>query len=105
MALSRMRRALHEYVLLGPVTNLELHRRLVEHPEMLEGSYDTGFIARNRAALTDPLPRLDALTALGAAVACARKGNGDSGSARAAGALLGPSPWRMAGRLRSIGRR
>ncbi|MBI2894595.1 MAG: acetyl-CoA carboxylase biotin carboxylase subunit [Deltaproteobacteria bacterium] len=104
-ALARMRRALQEYVLLGPVTNLELHRRLVDHPQILEGSYDTGFIAKNRAALTEPLPRLDALTALGAAVACARRGNGAGGSRESATSRPAASPWRMAGRLRSLGRR
>ncbi len=48
-ALLRMSRALQDYALVGPRTNLELLRRAVSHPAFVEGSVDTGFIPRHPA--------------------------------------------------------
>jgi acetyl-CoA carboxylase biotin carboxylase subunit len=50
-AIARMRRALDEYVVRGIETNLPFHRRCLRHPAFIEGAYDTGFIAREAAAL------------------------------------------------------
>ena len=50
-AVARMRRALDEYQVRGIETNLAFHRRCVRHPAFVEGDFDTGFIARNAAAL------------------------------------------------------
>jgi acetyl-CoA carboxylase biotin carboxylase subunit len=38
--LMRLRRALEEYVIGGIDTTLDLHRRLVEDPEFVDGTYD-----------------------------------------------------------------
>lgn len=46
-AIERMRRALAEYVVVGPVTNLAFHQALMHDPEFLAGNYDTGFIGRH----------------------------------------------------------
>ncbi len=51
-ALDRMRRALDEYQVRGIETNLPFHRLAVRHPDIRAGAYDTGFIAREHAALT-----------------------------------------------------
>ncbi len=51
-ALARMRRALDEYLVRGIETNLGFHRRMLEHPEFRAGNYDTGFIDREKPALT-----------------------------------------------------
>src|SRR5690606_7929958 len=45
-ALTRMRRALTEYVVGGIRTNLPFHLALLQEPEFLAGDYDTGFIER-----------------------------------------------------------
>jgi acetyl-CoA carboxylase, biotin carboxylase subunit len=45
-ALRRLRRALGEFVVEGIKTNLEFHRRLVEHPDFVEGKIDTHFLER-----------------------------------------------------------
>jgi acetyl-CoA carboxylase biotin carboxylase subunit len=42
----RMRRALSEFVVEGIKTNLDFHKRLVDHPDFIEGRCDTHFIER-----------------------------------------------------------
>ncbi len=58
-ALSRMRRALGEYVIGGIRTNLAFLARAVQHPDFDAGNYDTGFIAKNLAQLLAQ-PKTDA---------------------------------------------
>jgi acetyl-CoA carboxylase biotin carboxylase subunit len=43
-AIRRMRRALEEYSIHGLVTNLALHRWVLQHPRFLSGDFDTNFI-------------------------------------------------------------
>jgi acetyl-CoA carboxylase biotin carboxylase subunit len=43
-AIRRMRRALDEYSIHGLVTNLALHRWVLQHPRFLSGDFDTNFI-------------------------------------------------------------
>jgi acetyl-CoA carboxylase biotin carboxylase subunit len=45
-AIRRLRRALDEFVVEGIETNLELHRRLVDHPDFIAGRLDTHFLER-----------------------------------------------------------
>ena len=61
-AIDRMRRALDEYQVRGIETNLPFHRLALRHPDFIAGAYDTGFIAREHAALTPSAsgPALDA---------------------------------------------
>jgi acetyl-CoA carboxylase, biotin carboxylase subunit len=69
-ALARLRRALGECVLTGIASNLAFLERLLATPELERGDYDTGFVERNRAALTaDPHAPDDALIAAAAALA------------------------------------
>ncbi len=42
----RMRRALSEFVVEGIKTNLDFHRRLIDHPAFVEGRCDTHFVER-----------------------------------------------------------
>ncbi|HEX2876526.1 MAG TPA: biotin carboxylase N-terminal domain-containing protein [Polyangiaceae bacterium] len=53
LALARMRRALSEYTVLGVATNLEFLERLLAHPRVLAGDYDTNFVEQNAAALCE----------------------------------------------------
>jgi acetyl-CoA carboxylase, biotin carboxylase subunit len=46
-AIGRMLRALREYVIVGPVSNVAFHRWALEHPAFRAGDIDTGFIARH----------------------------------------------------------
>ncbi len=51
LALARMRRALSEYTVLGVATNLAFLERLLAHPRVVAGDYDTNFVEQNAAAL------------------------------------------------------
>jgi pyruvate carboxylase subunit A len=56
-AVSRMRRALYEYVILGIKNNLAFHRALMENPRFVKGELDTGFIERE-TTLPDEMKRV-----------------------------------------------
>jgi acetyl-CoA carboxylase biotin carboxylase subunit len=45
-AIARLRRALAEFVVEGPKTNLDFHRRLVDHPDFITGRLDTHLVER-----------------------------------------------------------
>jgi acetyl-CoA carboxylase biotin carboxylase subunit len=45
-ALRRLRRALDEFVVEGIQTNLDFHRRLIDHPDFVQGKLDTHFLER-----------------------------------------------------------
>jgi acetyl-CoA carboxylase biotin carboxylase subunit len=49
-AVRRARRCLSEFVIEGVKTNIDLHRRVLAHPDFVEGRIDTGFLARMLAA-------------------------------------------------------
>jgi acetyl-CoA carboxylase, biotin carboxylase subunit len=50
-ALARMRRALGEYSVLGVATNLGFLERLLAHPKVVAGDYDTTFVERTASEL------------------------------------------------------
>jgi acetyl-CoA carboxylase biotin carboxylase subunit len=45
-AIRRLRRALGEFVVEGIQTNLDFHRRLIDHPDFMQGRLDTHFLER-----------------------------------------------------------
>jgi acetyl-CoA carboxylase, biotin carboxylase subunit len=45
-AIKRLKRCLDEFVVEGIHTNIDFHKRLIEHPDFVAGKLDTGFIAR-----------------------------------------------------------
>jgi acetyl-CoA carboxylase biotin carboxylase subunit len=53
-ALRRMQRALSEYVVLGVANNLDFLQRLLLHPRVVAGDYDTTFVESHLAELTAP---------------------------------------------------
>src|ERR1700704_1963748 len=55
-ALGRMREALGEFEVAGPVTNLGFLYRLVQNPDFVDADFDTGLIERHRAELLAPCP-------------------------------------------------
>lgn len=46
VALSRLRRALHEFIVEGCKTNVDLHKRLLDHPDFIAGRLDTHLLER-----------------------------------------------------------
>src|SRR5215813_4834214 len=68
-AIARMRRALAEYVVKGITTNIRFLRGILDHPEFVEGNYDTGFLPRAHATLLGrPDPALGEVALLSAVV-------------------------------------
>jgi acetyl-CoA carboxylase biotin carboxylase subunit len=103
-ALARMRRALDEYVVRGIQTNLALHRKVLRHAGFCAGDYDTGFLARERAALEElGQPGADIIDAVIAAAAIeSARASGVSVGAESGNGTLGSSPgaisaWRSGG--------
>jgi acetyl-CoA carboxylase, biotin carboxylase subunit len=45
-AISRMNRALSEYIITGIKTTIPLHQAIMRHPDFHRGQYDTGFVDR-----------------------------------------------------------
>jgi acetyl-CoA carboxylase, biotin carboxylase subunit len=105
-ALARMRRALSEYVITGIRTNLAFHEKLFEHPDFLEGRYDTGFIDRHRERLlgySSVAPERRAALAVAVAVAASRIELGQ-GAAIASAGRDALSPWAAQNRARLLDR-
>ncbi|MEM7608774.1 MAG: acetyl-CoA carboxylase biotin carboxylase subunit, partial [Myxococcota bacterium] len=97
-AIDRMRRALLEYVVGGIKTNLPFHIRLMDHPDFVEGKYDTGFIAAHEdALLRGALPQHDALLVAAALVKHLEGGQPAAATAASAAPI---SAWRLAARTR-----
>lgn len=97
-AVARMRRALTEYEVAGPQTNLQFFRQLLAHPEFVEGQLDTGFIDRMLAEGTlkvHPPPELGRVAILAAALEMRRRQNLLRGKALPGGRASG---WKAAGR-------
>ena len=95
-AMSRMRRALGEYEILGIRTNIPFFRRMLEHPEFAAGQLDTELIDRALAAGlmedTPPSPWEERAAMVAAALhALGHEGGGTAGAG-------GSSTWRKAGR-------
>ena len=119
-AVSRMRRALAETVLLGLPTNLPFLRAVVEHPEFVAGRTPVDFIARHlpdwKGGGGTPGPEVMALAAMaefarlgvvgGGIGGGAGRGNTAGGGAEAASSGGEPnSPWRALGPFRMGGDR
>jgi acetyl-CoA carboxylase biotin carboxylase subunit len=43
-AISKMRRALDEFVIEGIKTTIPFHRQLMDHPDFIEGNFTTAFM-------------------------------------------------------------
>jgi acetyl/propionyl-CoA carboxylase alpha subunit len=77
-ALARLRRALAEYSVLGVATNLGFLERLLAHPSVVEGRYDTTFVERTAPELhevTSPEQQLRDALLLTALAAEAERGS------------------------------
>ena len=97
-----MRRALSEYEVAGPETNLQFFRQLLAHPEFVEGQLDTGFIDRMLAEGTlkiSPPPELRRVAILAAALEMRRRQDSPGSENRTNGRA---SRWKTAGRAEEL---
>ncbi len=54
-AITRMRRALYEYIIAGVKTNVILHKAIMENPDFVSGRLSTEFLALNNGLIEDML--------------------------------------------------
>jgi acetyl-CoA carboxylase biotin carboxylase subunit len=100
-AITRLGRALDEYVVTGITTNISYLRSIIRHPAFAAGSYDTEFLEREHPTLATATSEALTLPAVLAAVVVA-----DQRDRQRAGAIPrldggGPlSPWRQVSRRR-----
>ena len=102
-AIARMERALSEYVIHGPTTNIEFHRWILRHPRFRRGDFDTRFIQQEFKGLPVGAEGLERI-AIAAATIEAFQGNGataprSAGSPRADAA---GSAWRRNARREAL---
>ncbi|NUP08022.1 MAG: acetyl-CoA carboxylase biotin carboxylase subunit [Polyangiaceae bacterium] len=105
IALSRMRRALGEYVVTGIATNLAFHQKLMSHAAFCDGQYDTGFIEQHKADLLGyaDVPEEDE-GALAAAIALAVHRESSEPRFESAPSVESMSPWLQQHRARMMAR-
>jgi acetyl-CoA carboxylase biotin carboxylase subunit len=96
-AISRMERALSEYVIHGPTTNIEFHRWILRHPRFRKGDFDTRFIQQEFHGLPARGGGLERVAIAAAAIA-ALDGDASRPTSAAARSTTGLSPWRAAAR-------
>ncbi|GAB4351341.1 MAG: acetyl-CoA carboxylase biotin carboxylase subunit [Candidatus Abyssubacteria bacterium] len=58
-AISRMKRVLNEYVILGIKTTLPLYRAIFRESDFVSGNYDTGYISKHFDALVNSMKELE----------------------------------------------
>ncbi len=95
-AIDRMDRALSEYVIHGPTTNIEFLRWILHHPRFRKGDFDTRFIGQEWTTMPAGPEGLEDI-ALAAAAIAAFESESSKPATATAGAVAG-SPWRIAAR-------
>ena len=103
-AILRMRRSLNEFRIGGIRTSIPFHQELMDSPEFMWGTFDTGFLSRRRISARHPhSEEHEKLAAVVAAMiaheegrhAVARVGKGDNSSPN------GDNLWKQSGRMRA----
>ena len=105
-AIRRLLRALADFQLVGPATNLAFLAALAAHPEFAAGKTDTGFVDRHRAALIPrPEPAPDRALALACLEALLRRAGEAAEAARRSPDPYSPwhrvTGWRLNGEGRA----
>jgi acetyl/propionyl-CoA carboxylase alpha subunit len=100
-AIERMKRALHEYLIVGVQTNIPFHLQLLDDPRFIAGQVHTGFLD-SEFKMNDPVAHdEDAQVALLVAAVMSHERRSRSGAQPAV--LQGPRDnWRDAGRDRIL---
>ncbi|HVE83187.1 MAG TPA: acetyl-CoA carboxylase biotin carboxylase subunit [Myxococcales bacterium] len=94
-AISRMKRALSEYVVKGITTNLRYLLAVMDAPEFVAGDYDTGFLGRaHQALLGTEDPRLREVALMASAVYRHQQDRARAAQVQAPRGTATPSRWR-----------
>jgi acetyl-CoA carboxylase biotin carboxylase subunit len=101
MAIERMKRALHEYVVIGVQTNIPFHLQLLDDPRFVAGEVHTGFLdSEFKMRPPERDPEAEDVALIVASVLSHTRRNG--GTANGAGTLAPVSGWREAARGRML---
>ncbi len=100
-AIQRMQRALSEYRISGPKTNLFFHSRALEIEDFVKGKYDTHFIDKHLSEILK-VPHEDTQKALMAAALAKLLEENKTKPATGEGQSQDASPWRLIGRKSSL---
>ena len=100
-AIARMQRALSEYVIHGPTTNIEFHRWILRHPRFLAGDFDTRFIGQEFHGMPAGPQGVERI-ALAAAAISAFENEGTRATANGARPSAAVSAWRTAARQEAL---
>ncbi len=103
-AIGRMKRALHELVLTGLTTNIGFFLAVLDHAPFRAGDYDTGYIGRFWGAELNEPEAADVETAVIAAAIAAKLAEEEAARAAVPDGAGDAGGWKMAGRLRTLGR-
>jgi acetyl-CoA carboxylase biotin carboxylase subunit len=104
-AIDRMRRALREFVVKGIKTSIPFHRVVMEHPQFLEGRFDTSFIETEILAHGPRLPVDDEerhVAVMLAALAAYRRDRELAARAEPTQGKGDGSSWKLHGRWRQM---
>ncbi|HXH21239.1 MAG TPA: acetyl-CoA carboxylase biotin carboxylase subunit [Dehalococcoidia bacterium] len=102
-AVRRLRRALEEYVILGPRTTIPFHLQLIDHPDFRSGAIYTRFLDEKFTMAPPPRGEGEDLALLvAAALAHERRQNGARSNGAASGERQAVSGWRVAGRMSAL---
>jgi acetyl-CoA carboxylase biotin carboxylase subunit len=96
-AIQRMQRALSEYRISGPKTNLYFHRRALEIDDFVKGHYDTHFIDKHMAEILK-IPHEETKQALMAAALAKHLEENRAQPPSPAHGVQDASTWRLTGR-------
>ncbi|MFW5966209.1 MAG: acetyl-CoA carboxylase biotin carboxylase subunit, partial [Persicimonas sp.] len=108
-AIERMRRALAEYTISGIITNIAFHEEVLEHPDFVDGTYDTEFVPELMTDRQKPEPKYGDIAELAAVLAAHRRdeeiaeAGGESSQADRRGEKAG-SRWKQYGRFAALRR-
>ncbi len=103
-AIGRMKRALGELVLTGLTTNVGFFLAVLDHAPFREGVYDTGYIGRFWGTELTVPEGDDVETAVLVAAIAAKLAEEDAARNTAPAGGSDAGGWKMAGRLRTLGR-
>jgi acetyl-CoA carboxylase biotin carboxylase subunit len=100
-AIHRMQRALAEYRISGPKTNLYFHQRALQIEDFQNGEYDTHFVDKHLKKILE-VPQEEKIKSLMAAALAKFLRDGKMEPARAAAQAQDASPWRILGRRANL---
>jgi acetyl-CoA carboxylase biotin carboxylase subunit len=101
-AIERMKRALHEYVILGVKTNIPFHLQLLDDPRFVNAEVHTGFLDSDFKMLEPSQEAGDEAQQVALLVAAVMSHQRRQRNGAQPAVIIGPDVWREAGRDRQI---